>query len=171
MYLQFSSQILFKNNKNEEEEEDEEFLNSEYYKDYMKQKKRQEERQKMKTEQIVPRPDSGSRQKEEIKERVGKSDDPPCQETINSSRSKDEVGKSDEQTDYNGPLDKPEVRKVVTFDIPLEGQLKNRNNTKDMKNGKSQDSSRVAEKIDPSISFFKSIRIYFCLKETSKSNC
>ena len=138
----------------------------------MKQKKRQEERQKMKTEQIVPRPDSGSHQKEEINERAGKSEDLPCHETINSSTSKDEVGKSDKQTDHNGPLDKPEVRKVVTFDTPLEGQAKKpNNNTKEMKSGKSQDSFRVADTIDPSISLFKSIRIYFCLKETSKLNC
>ena len=110
----------------------------------------------MRTELLIPRPETGSAQTEEIKQTGGKSEENlPSQETIN--KGKDEVGKSEDQTYHTGPLEKPEGKKVVTFDIPLEIQANNSRNT-ETESGESQDSSRVADKvsteIDPSIYFF-----------------
>ena len=115
LYLFFSLQILFKNNKNEEEEEEEEFMKSDYYKDYIKQKKRQEEKKLGKTE------DSSAAQKlAETKEKIFEGKQPPETATTTTPESPD-----NEQTESD-KCSQSEVKKVVTFDIPEKAEKNER---------------------------------------------
>ena len=148
-------------------------MNSEYYKDYIKQKKRQEEKQKMKNEEKVPKPFPVPSQNV-VDTKGGKPEEnTACQETISGSSKKDEANKLSDQTEQ---FESPEVKRVVTFDIPQEASAKE--NEKNSKESKVEHSSRatddkVTEELDPSKSQFpKNPRQYsFCFQETLRLNC